>query len=152
MVQSLHFDPKTLNEVWFELLYDKTNKTTCAPREDSDQPGHPPSLIRVFAVGFPGWSESSLCAQWVAKDPGCFVQTEKTDQTGQMPRLIWVFAGRTGHFVSFVMRWLVLVMHSYYCIIEFIKLIGENRSDALSPNMFYIFNNTWALVCIRSSV
>ena len=22
----------------------------CAPREDSDQPGHPPSLIRVFAV------------------------------------------------------------------------------------------------------
>ena len=23
---------------------------TCAPSEDSDQPGHPPSLIRVFAV------------------------------------------------------------------------------------------------------
>ena len=22
----------------------------CAPSEDSDQPGHPPSLIRVFAV------------------------------------------------------------------------------------------------------
>ena len=54
----------------------------CAPSEDSDQPGHPPSLIRVFAVrmkkawvlsyqlsiqrrlirlgGCPGWSESSL--------------------------------------------------------------------------------------------
>ena len=29
---------------------DKTNKMTCAPSEDSDQPGHPPSLIRVFAV------------------------------------------------------------------------------------------------------
>ena len=38
MVQSLHFDPKISNEVWFELPYDKTNKTTCAPREDSDQP------------------------------------------------------------------------------------------------------------------
>ena len=25
-------------------------KTACAPSEDSDQPGHPPSLIRVFAV------------------------------------------------------------------------------------------------------
>ena len=28
----------------------KTNKMTCAPSEDSDQPGHPPSLIRIFAV------------------------------------------------------------------------------------------------------
>ena len=29
---------------------DKTNKMACAPSEDSDQPGHPPSQIRVFAV------------------------------------------------------------------------------------------------------
>ena len=29
---------------------DKTNKMACAPSKDSDQPGHPPSLIRVFAV------------------------------------------------------------------------------------------------------
>ena len=64
------------------------------------------------------------------------MQTEKTDQTGQMPRLIWIFAGRTGHFVSLVMRWLVLVMHSYYCITEFIKLIGENRSDARHKLIF----------------
>ena len=56
----------------------------CAPSEDSDQPGHPPSLIRVFTVrmkkawvlsyplsaqrrlirlgGCPSWSESSLGA------------------------------------------------------------------------------------------
>ena len=33
--------------------------------------------------------------------------TVKTDQTGQMPRLIWVFAGHTCHFVGFVMRWLI---------------------------------------------
>ena len=33
-----------------ELPHDKTNKMTCAPSEDSDQPGHSPSLIRVFAV------------------------------------------------------------------------------------------------------
>ena len=64
------------------------------------------------------------------------MQTEKTDQTGQMPRLIWVFAGRIGLFVSFVMRWLVLVMHWYYCVIEFIKLVGENRSDALHDLIF----------------
>ena len=29
---------------------DETNKMACAPCEDSDQPGHLPSLIRVFAV------------------------------------------------------------------------------------------------------
>ena len=34
----------------YEPENDKTNKMTYAPREDSDQPGHPPSLIRVFAV------------------------------------------------------------------------------------------------------
>ena len=51
----------------------------------------------------PVWSESSLCAQLVAKDPS-FLQadSEDSDQTGRMPRLIWVFAGRTCHFVGFV--------------------------------------------------
>ena len=31
----------------FEPPHDKTNKMTFVPSEDSDQPGHPPSLIRV---------------------------------------------------------------------------------------------------------
>ena len=35
---------------WNEPAHDKTNNMACAPSEDSDQPGHPPSLIRVFAV------------------------------------------------------------------------------------------------------
>ena len=68
----------------FQSPHDKINKMACAPSEDSDQPGHPPNLIRVFAVrmkkhwvlsyplsaqqrlirlgGCPGWSESSLGA------------------------------------------------------------------------------------------
>ena len=33
----------------FEPPHDKTNTMACAPSEDSDQPGHQPSLIRVFA-------------------------------------------------------------------------------------------------------
>ena len=33
-----------------EPPHDKTNKMACAPNEDSDQPGHPPSLIRDFAL------------------------------------------------------------------------------------------------------
>ena len=43
----------------------------------------------------PVWSESSLCAQWVAKDPSFLhADSKDSDQTGRMPRLIWVFAGR----------------------------------------------------------
>ena len=61
-----------------ELPHDKTNKMACVPSEDSDQPLHSPSLIRVLR-----------CAQWVAKDPS-FLQadSEDSDQTGRMPRLI----------------------------------------------------------------
>ena len=37
----------------FEPPHDKTNKMTFVPSEDSDQPGHPPSLIslRLRSVG-----------------------------------------------------------------------------------------------------
>ena len=57
------------------------------------------------------WSESSLCAQWVAKDPSFLnVDSEDSDQTGRMPRLIGVFAGRTCHFVGFVTRRLSYVL------------------------------------------
>ena len=34
----------------FEPAHDKTNKVTCVPSKDSDQPGHPTSLIRVFTL------------------------------------------------------------------------------------------------------
>ena len=55
-----------------------------------------PSESQISLGIYPVWSESSLCAQWVAKGPG-FLQadSEDSDQTGRMPRLTWVFAGRT---------------------------------------------------------
>ena len=56
-----------------------------APSADSDQPWHPPSLIRVFAV--------RMKKAWVLSYP--LSASEDFDQTGRMPRLIWVFAGRT---------------------------------------------------------
>ena len=56
----------------------------------------------------PVWSESLLCTQWVAKDPSFLhAESEDSDQTGRMPRLIWVFAGQKCHFVGFVMRLLI---------------------------------------------
>ena len=44
----------------------------------------------------PIWTESSLCAEWLAKDPSnLHADSEDSDQTGRMHRLIWAFAGRT---------------------------------------------------------
>ena len=73
---------------------DKTNKMACAPREDSDQPGHPPSLIRVFAVrmkkdwvlSYPLSQQRKLLSDWV-------------DAQADLS-LRWAHS----HFVGFVMR------------------------------------------------
>ena len=62
----------------------KKKQSGCAPSEDSHQPWHPPSLIRVFAV-----------RSRVAKDPSFLhADSEDSDQTGRMPKLIRVFAER----------------------------------------------------------
>ena len=45
-----HLDQVSSLFLSFEPHRDKTNKMACAPSKGSDQPGHPPSLIRVFAV------------------------------------------------------------------------------------------------------
>ena len=80
--------------------HDKTNKMTFTLSEYSDQPWHQPCLIRDFAVRI-GCPEETLGPQLSIET------TLKTDQTGWMPRLICVFAGRTDHFVGFVMRRLI---------------------------------------------
>ena len=170
----------------------QNQQSDCAPSEDSDQPWHPSSLIRVFTVcmkkawvlsyplsaqrklwsdwvdtqadlslrwahmpfcwfcydaahfaykpvSLPNWlhmiwatawqnqqndlctqqrprsawastqsDKNSLCAQWVAKDPRFRqVDSKDSDQSGWMPRLIWVVAGRTCHSVGFVMLRLI---------------------------------------------
>ena len=55
-----------------------------------------PAKAQISLGICPVWSESSLCTQWVAKDPSFLhADSEDSDQTGRMPRLIWVFAGRT---------------------------------------------------------
>ena len=60
----------------------QNQQNDCAPSEDSDQPWHPPSLIRVFAV--------RMKKAWVLS-----YQLSAQPRFWWMPRLIWVFAGRT---------------------------------------------------------
>ena len=77
----------------FELPHDKSNKMNCAPSEDSDQPGHPPSLTES---SLSAWSKpGSLAPHWAHK--------EDSDQTVRMHKLNWVFTGHTSNFVCFVM-------------------------------------------------
>ena len=81
----------------FEPPRDKTNKMACAPSEDSDQPGHPPSLIRVSAVrmkkacvlNYPLSTQGRLWSGWA-------------DAQADLS-LHWVHT----HFVGFVMLWLI---------------------------------------------
>ena len=47
---------------------------------------------------------------------GFSMQTAKTDQSGRMPRLIWVFAGHTCHFVGFVVLRLISNVNLFLAI------------------------------------
>ena len=74
--------------------HDKTNKMVCVPSEDSDQPWHMPSLIRVFAIRSMG--------SWMTKVSTCRQQrlwSDRADDLADMS-LRW----RTGNFFGFVMR------------------------------------------------
>ena len=79
-----------------ETTHDNTNKMTVRPAKTQISLG-----IR------PVWTESSLSA---GRKLGCLAthwwHSEDSDHTGRMPRLFCVFAGRTGHFVGFVVLWL----------------------------------------------
>ena len=68
-----------------EPRHDKPNKLSVHPAKTH------------ISLGIhPVWSESSLCTQWVAQHPRFLhADSEDSDQTGRMPRPIWVFAGRT---------------------------------------------------------
>ena len=63
----------------------QNQQNECAPSEDSGQPGHQPSLIRVFAV--------SMKKSWVLSYPLSAQRRLWSDWAGA--QLIWVFAGRT---------------------------------------------------------
>ena len=89
-----------MHSSWYEPPHDKTNKMACAPSEDSDQPGHTPSLLRVFAarlkkawvLSYPLSAKRRLWSDWV-------------DAQADL-NLRWAHT----HFVGFVMKWLI-----WYC-------------------------------------
>ena len=110
-----------------EPRHDKTNKATVRPAK-----------TQISLSIRPVWSESSLCAQQVAKDPSFLrADSEDSDQTGQMPRLIWVFAGRTFHFVGFVTRWLKKTF-KMTSIIQYCLALFQSRMITLGAVALFI--------------
>ena len=78
------------------------------------------------------WSESSLCAQWVATGPRfAHADSEDSDQTGRMPKLIWVFAGRT------------LILLVFSCLGSYFKHPGMN---SLIPVDQEIWSALWIIM------
>ena len=91
-----------------ELPHDKTSKIACVPSEDSDQPGHPPILIRVIAVHMKkAWVLSyPFSAQWRLWSDWADAQADLS--------LCWAHS----HFVGFIMKRLnyECLIISVYCI------------------------------------
>ena len=75
-----------------EPQHDKTNIMTCAPSKDSDQPGPPPSLIRVFSVQADlrlCWAHMPFC--WFCRAAAQITLRSKHTLGTQVPNisLVW---------------------------------------------------------------
>ena len=107
----------------FKPAHNKTNTIACAPSEDRS------------ALASAQSDQSSLSA---CKTTGplatYWAHSEISDQTGRVPRLIWVFAGRTCSFVGFVVRWLI-----YRFIVFFFGALKKNQRTYQIMFMRFIF-------------
>ena len=98
----------------------------CAPSKDLDQPGHPPSLIRVFAV--------HMKKAWVLSYPMSAQRRLWSDWADAQADLSLRWAHT--HFVGFVMSWLISICLLYHFFLLFFLLGFYGPSQ--------LFNFFWA--------
>ena len=92
------------------------------------------SLIRVFTVCIKKYSILLI------------VDSEDSDQTGWIPRLIWVFAGCTEHLVGFVMRRLIYRTNWYNLTKFWICIDIDKIYIGIAKHQFsLIYNRVMAL-------
>ena len=133
MLHSYSMGPDPRFFVWSFLQLDMCHRTT-KPTKWPVRPAETQISLGIRPV----WSESSLCAQWVVKGPMfLFAVSEASDQNGPMPRLIWVFAGCTGHLIGFVMQRLI------YCVCKQWRLWWCLPEPSLFANVLRILFS-WA--------
>ena len=92
----------------------------CASSEDSDQPRHPHSLTRLFAVRM-----KKACVLSYSLSA-----SEDSDQNGRMPRLIWIVAGRT----------LILLILSCRGVVILLKPV---EGDSLLPYVRHVSSSPY---------
>ena len=98
----------------------QNQQSECVPSEDSDQPGHPPSLIRVFAVRWMGSQGPKLssCGQRRLWSDWADAQADLS--------LRWAYS----HFVGFVMSRLIwLSVNSWFCMYALIGWVHFSLRD-----------------------
>ena len=106
----------------FEPPHDKSNKMAGAPSEDSDQPGHPPSLIRVFAV--------CMKKAWILSYPLSAQRRLWPDCADAQADLSLRRAHR--HFVNFVRRRLV-----YASLTVTLVDVSLTHREKITPSEFW---------------
>ena len=98
--------------IWAATWQNQQNE--CAPIEDSDQPGHPPSLIRVFAVHSVG--------SWGPKVSSCGQRRLWSDWANAQAELSLHWAH--SHFVGYVMSRLISLLIFLSQFVRFKNLAG----------------------------
>ena len=78
----------------YEPTHDKTNKVAWAPTEDSDQPGHSPSLIRIFSV--------RMKKAWVLSYPLSTQRRHWSDSDWQAHMPFCWFCHEPAHLLTFI--------------------------------------------------
>ena len=127
-------DSKTVKQKWATTWQNQQNE--CAPSEDSDQLGHPPSLIRVFAV--------RLKNAWVLSYPLSAQRRLWSDWADAQADLS--FCWMHTHFVGFVMSRLKYIYFFFY----FITTVD---TMTLTSHLFDVKNaKTTLLLNVKSGV
>ena len=114
--------------------------------------------VKIWATSWPN-QQNGMCAQWrlwlawasaqsdqsslsACRKLGSFAthwaHSEESDQTGRMPRLIWVFAGRT--FILLVLSWGGSIIISYvlvYSMMQFLRSGGVSVQEGRNIRLFH---------------
>ena len=117
------------------------NQSECAHQQDSDQPGHPPGLIRVFAV--------SLKKAWVLSYPLSAQRRLWSDWAAAQADLSlhWVHS----HSIGFVMSWPILdILFKVFAIFYF-KYTLRPQYD-VSNSMFNQYVTDYSRRCGKWSI
>ena len=125
----------------YEPRHNKTNKVSVHPAK-----------IQISLGIRPVWSESSL-STWrkLGSLATHLVHSEDSDQAGRMPRLIWVFAGRSITLLVLSCRcsyyWMVKPYYSNFRIITVILLV-----KFLRYHKFPKYSDTQKICCNHSKI